>query len=250
MQVKPTKVLNEKQLESISSNINKEELNERLERLERQVFKKLSFEQTRNKKQVTRKKDYKTPIKEILSATSLQFLLSSIRTKRILIKIINSCFLIISVYITISLIVSNITQFLMYETTTSISTINEKKPEFPIVSFCSIGKLSYKFTLFRFNNINLTDEWLNYFEAFNDASYGKCYRFNSGTNITNHSVLIQKSKRSGYNDEFNLELKLDVNSFIVSIYNQSQKQLFLIEAFIFQLEVGIIFALKEFMIQN
>lgn len=45
MQVKPTKVLNEKQLESFSTN--KEELNERFERLERQVFKKLSFEQTR-----------------------------------------------------------------------------------------------------------------------------------------------------------------------------------------------------------
>jgi len=205
--------------------INKKELNERFERLERQVFVSVSFEQTRNKKQVTknRKKDYKTPIKEILSATSLQFLLSSIRTKRILIRIINSCFLIISSYVTISLIVSNITQFLMYETTTSISTINEKKPEFPIVSFCSIGKPTYKFNLFRFNNINLTDEWANYFEAFNDASYGKCFRFNSGTNITNHSVLIQTSKRSGYNDGFNLELKSDVNSFIVSIYNQSQK---------------------------
>jgi len=173
----------------------------------------------------TRKKDYKTPIKEILSDTSLQFLLSPIRTKRFLIKIINSIFLIISLFLSIYLVASNISDFLMYETTTSISNINEKEPEFPIVSFCPFLNSTYgNIRSFWFNGENLTTEWANYFEAFQDSSYsGKCYRFNSGINITNHSVLTKKSKRGGKNDGFSLEFNSDANSFLISIYNQTQK---------------------------
>ncbi len=40
------------------------------------------------------RKNFRTPIKEILLSTSLQFLLSPIRSKRLLIKIINISFLI------------------------------------------------------------------------------------------------------------------------------------------------------------
>jgi hypothetical protein len=215
--------------QSISNNFNKDDLHNRIERLERIVLNNKLRENKNNnfqeiKETRNRNKDYKTPIKEILSATSLQFLLSPIRSKRILIKIINTSFLIISLCLSIQLVVSNIIGFLMYETTTSITTINDWEPEFPIVSFCPLRNMKYlNFSSFWFNNENLTTEWENYFEAFNDTSYiGKCYRFNRGINVTNHSVPIQKSKRSGYNDGFYFEFKSDANSFIVSIYNQTQ----------------------------
>jgi len=79
----------------VSSNINKEDLHNRIERLERIVSNnKLEENKDKNFQEINetgnRNKDYKTPIKEILSETSLQFLLSPIRTKRILIKIINT----------------------------------------------------------------------------------------------------------------------------------------------------------------
>jgi hypothetical protein len=217
--------------QSISSNIKKDDLHNRIERLERIVLNNV-LEENKNKniqeikETRSRNKDYKTPIKEILSATSLQFLLSPIRTKRILIRIINTSFLVISLCLSIRLVVSNINDFLMYETTTSIAVINDWEPEFPIVSFCPVRNLTYEnnFTSFWFNNENLTTEWKNYFEAFQDSSYtGKCYRFNSGINMTSHSVSIKKTKRSGYNDGFYLEYKSDANSLTVSIYNQTQK---------------------------
>ena len=213
-----------------SSNINiQENLYKRIEKLERMVLERDKYFQEINQmnsnlEAKNRKKNYKTPIKEIISATSLQFLLSPIRSKRFLIKIINCCFLIISLWLSIYLVVLNIIEFLMYETTTSITTIIEKEPIFPIVSFCPLEKFyQHNFTLFRFNKIDLIDEWANYFEAFDDTSYtGKCYRFNSGINMTNHSVLIQKSKRSRYNDGFFLQFNTDANSFLVSVYNQTQ----------------------------
>jgi hypothetical protein len=171
-----------------------------------------------------RKKDYKTPIKEILAATSLQFLLSPIRSKRFLIKIINSSFLILSMCLTIYLLVTNITEYLMYETTTSITTIYENKPEFPVVSFCPMTNSDVNKIEIRFNDENLTSQWENYFEVFQDSTLRlKCYRFNSGFNMSNHSVLIKRSKISGHDNGFDLEFKSDATSFLVSIYNQSQK---------------------------
>jgi len=151
--------------QSISNNFNKDDLHNRIERLERIVLNnKLKENKNNNFQEIketrNRNKDYKTPIKEILSATSLQFLLSPIRTKRILIKIINTSFLIISLCLSIQLVVSNIIEFLMYETTTSITTINDWEPEFPIVSFCPLRNMTYlNFSSFWFNNENLTTEW-------------------------------------------------------------------------------------------
>jgi len=221
--------IDEIKIEPFSSNI-QESLYNRIEKLERMMLERDTYFQeikqmNSNLETKNRKKYLKTPIKEILSATSLQFLLSPIRSKRFLIKIINSCFLIISLWLSIYLVVINIIEFLMYETTTSISTIIENEPLFPIVSICPLGNLNqYNFTLFRFNKIDLINEWENNLEAFYDTSYynGKCYRFNSGINMTNHSVSIQKSKRSRYNDGLFLEFNTDANSFLVSIYNQTQ----------------------------
>ena len=133
--------------QSISSNIKKDDLHNRIERLERIVLNNVS-EENKNFQEIketrNRNKDFKTPIKEILSATSLQFLLSPIRSKRILIKMINSCFLVISLCLSIQLVVSNIIDFLMYETTTSIAAINDWEPEFPIISFCPVRNSTYE----------------------------------------------------------------------------------------------------------
>ena len=170
--------INEIQSKFSLKNINKEEMCIRIENLERIVLNYKFNKDINNheKIQINRNKDYKSHIKDVLSATSLQFLLSPIRTKRLLIKIINTCFLILSVCLTIYLVTKNITEYLMYETTTSIKIIHEKNPEFPIVSFCLIGNSKYvNISLFWFNGENLTSVWKNYFVAFEDSSYrSKC----------------------------------------------------------------------------
>jgi hypothetical protein len=220
MHSKQPKILIKNQSESSLSN---KELLTRIEKLERIVRILM------NSNLYTKNKDYKNPVKEILSATSLQFILSPIRSKRILIKIMNSCFLILSMCLTIYLVVLNITEFLMYETTTSITIINDKEPQFPIVAFCQFGNstlgnsLYGNITSFYLNDEELTTEWENYFEYFQDSSINrKCYRFNSGINMTNHSIPIKNSKRNGYIDGFYLKYESSLSLLFVSIYNQTQ----------------------------
>jgi len=220
MRSKQPKISIKNQSESSLSN---KELLTRIEKLERIVRILM------NSNLYAKNKDYKNPVKEILSATSLQFILSPIRSKRILIKIMNTCFLILSMCLTIYLVVLNITEFLMYETTTSITIINDKEPQFPIIAFCQSGKAKFgnslyeNITNFYLNDDELKTEWEDYFESFKDSSFnGKCYRFNSGINMTNHSIPIKKSKRSGYIDGFYLQYKSDINLLFVSIYNQTQ----------------------------
>ena len=188
MHAKPTIILNEIHTEFFSQNIIKENLLNKIEKLEIKFNKIeaclsnfLEINQINSKKETlngienlerneltnsnldtrNRKKDFKAPIKDILAATSLQFLLSPIRSKRFLIKIINSSFLILSMCLTISLLVSNITEYLMYETITSITSIHENKPEFPIVSICPMVDSYFNITLFNFNNENLTSKWVS-----------------------------------------------------------------------------------------
>jgi len=95
------------------------------------------MQQNKNKKSTSVKKDYKTPIKEILAASSLAYLLSPFRSKRLLIKIIWSLFILIFLSGSIYYVILNILDYLKYETTTSIQTIYEQEPEFPTISFCN-----------------------------------------------------------------------------------------------------------------
>ncbi len=89
-----------------------------------------------NKIKICLKKDYNTPIKDILSASSLAYLLSPFRSKRLLIKIIWSLFLLLFFLGSIYYVILNILDYLKYETTTSIQTIYEQESEFPTISIC------------------------------------------------------------------------------------------------------------------
>ncbi len=57
-------------------------------------------------------RQHKTLIEKIFSPTSLQFLLSPIRTKRKFIKILNSCFLNTSLIVSVLMVTQNITEYL------------------------------------------------------------------------------------------------------------------------------------------
>jgi hypothetical protein len=83
-------------------------------------------------------------------------------------------------------------------------------------------------------SIKILDFWFNNKEQFidkdlqvyNDSSYGKCYRFNSGKNNNNEIISIKKSKKSGLDDGFQLSFysntTLDYGRFIILIHNQTQ----------------------------
>jgi len=174
------------------------------------------------------KKDYKTPINEILSASSLAYLTSPFRSKRLLIKIIWSLFLLIFLFLSIYYVILNILDFLKYETTTSIQTIYEQQPEFPTVSFCSKFDRNFELNIlfFWFNNEDLIKEWKNHIEHFYESHYGNCYRFNSGLNWTNKSIEIKKSKRIGPDDGLGLifysNTSLDFGEIRIYIHNYTE----------------------------
>jgi hypothetical protein len=176
-------------------------------------------------------KEYLNSSKEILlSSTSLQFLVNPIRTKRLLIKLLNIFFILLYMIFSIYLVVSNIIDYLNFETVTSIKTIVEPYSEFPTVTICSndeVISLDPPKKIW-FNNEDLIlENWTNHFDFYNEEKkLGDCFRFNSGfTNITNNSKIpIKKSLRGG---EIN-GLWIDILSFKVSsIYISIQNHTFL-----------------------
>jgi len=174
------------------------------------------------------KKDYKKPINEILSASSLQFLLSPFRSKRLLIKLIWICFLISSIIASIYCVGLNIIDYLKYDITSTIEVVDEFQSEFPTISFCNNRTIYFdmKIIEFRFDLNNYANEWENHFEKYNDTTYGyPCYRFNSGKNLRNEQIPIKKLRKSGLVDGLRLSFSsslFDYDSVAIYIHNKSQ----------------------------
>jgi len=143
---------------------------------------------------------------EILSNSSLAFLLSPIRSKRILIKFIWIIFIFSFLIESINCVLLNILNYLSFDITTSIYEVNEHRSQFPTLSFCSneepIKIESIKLKKLRFNYQEINSDWKNHVEIYLDTTYGKCFRFNSGLNLTNQSIPIKYSKKSRLNDGF------------------------------------------------
>ncbi len=177
------------------------------------------------------KKDFKTPIEKILKDSSLQFLLRPIKSLHKLIKIMWIVFLIVFFFLTIYLCYKNIQSYLNYDVITSIYENVEKDPEFPTITFCNefIKYSGIKFIGVEFNLVDLTDTWKNHFEKYEDLSFGTCYRFNSGLNMSNQSIEIKRSKRkgrqSGFQLNFYFDSKRDYGEMIVFIHNHTQMPL-------------------------
>ena len=171
-------------------------------------------------------KNYKEPIKEILSSSSLAYLLSPIRSKRLLIKFIWIIFLILFLLASVYYCTQNIIDYLKYDTTTSIESINEQESEFPTISFCMKHDNIFEIEIkdIWFNNQNLIKEWQNHIESYQDLVYGQCYRFNSGLNMSNESTPIKRLKTSGLDDGLWLDIqsKSKSDSLVVFIHNYTQ----------------------------
>ncbi len=145
------------------------------------------------------KKDFKTPLTELVNSSSLQFLLNPIKSNHFLIKLVWFIFLIFSLICSFNYVYLNVRDYLNYDTITSIYQINEQESEFPTVSFCSPNEynLEIKLNSFWFNSNNLINEWQNHLESYNDTSQGKCFRFNSGLNMLNQTIPYKKLRVSG-----------------------------------------------------
>jgi len=167
------------------------------------------------------KKDYKTPMNEILSTSSLAFLLSPFRSKRFLIKITWSFFLLLFLFLSIYYVILNILDYLKYETTTSIQTIYEQEPEFPTISICN--RLNKDFEI-KILFHNYTENPKNIYRKGSIISSG-----------TNNFFLIKRTLDQKLESPYNECLK-DINQFafdktIIDYLNKSNRKYSQVECF-------------------
>jgi len=184
-------------------------------------------------------KNYKKEINEILFSSLLAYLLSPIiksnNHQLLIIKIIWFIFIFIFLFASIYYLILNALNYLSYDTITSISTINEDKSQFPVISICNTMREindtslvnNLKLVRFDFNSDNLLNEYKSHLELYTDSSYGTCYRFNSGKNMLNQTIPVKFSKSNGYDDGFIFSFYFntisDYGSLRVYIHNETFK---------------------------
>ncbi len=184
-------------------------------------------------------KNYKKEINEILFSSLLAYLLSPIiksnNHQLLIIKIIWFIFVFIFLFASIYYLILNALNYLSYDTITSISTINEDKSQFPVISICNTMREindtslvnNLKLVRFDFNSDNLLNEYKSHLELYTDSSYGTCYRFNSGKNMLNQTIPVKFSKSNGYDDGFIFSFYFntisDYGSLRVYIHNETFK---------------------------
>jgi len=112
--------------------------------------------------------------------------------------------------------------YLRFKTVSKIEVITEKQVPFPAISICAYPNFNNSFnktnSYTRFNDILETD--FNKYEEFYDVILGKCFRYNSGKNIYNHSYEIHKSTIKGikYGYRVNMFIQIPNEYDFVEIY--------------------------------
>ena len=116
------------------------------------------------------------------------------------IKLVWIIFLVVSLLLSFYFVKKNIEDFFNYETISSIQTFTEDKSQFPTIAICNydLRNMQIKPIVVWFNSKPLITECGNHFESYQDLAYGRCYRFNSGRNMTNHSIPIKYSTFGGF----------------------------------------------------
>jgi len=169
----------------------------------------------------------KRKILELVETSTAYGLPNISRSKRLFNKFFWVTFLVLSVTLSSYYIFSDLVDFYNYELVTTVKTDYDQPTQFPTVSFCSkysndefnplikdSKKLNYN------SDVDVTENPENHHEQFMTPYYGKCYRFNSGRNMTNHSIPIKNSYSGGPYDSYWLSIN-ETESLVVWIHNKS-----------------------------
>jgi hypothetical protein len=173
----------------------------------------------------------KLRILEMIEVSSFHGIPNIFRTKRLFNIIIWIFCFVISATACLFFIIQSIISYFSYSHTTSIEIIYEKPLQFPAVSFCSLSSafnstnhsLSYLLIECQFDgNTKCFDRPNDTFTWFTDPMYGKCYRFNSGTNMNkNKSIDLFNNSLTGRISSFQLALK-EKTGLLVYVHNQTR----------------------------
>ena len=154
----------------------------------------------------------KETVKELCSVSNLYGIPNLVRSKRFDQKILWITFIIGSTIASYFLIKIALFEYLEYKVVTVTESIYEQPTEFPTVSICGYRSTDFtnktpkdfiKDCYFGYDYAcNKSPN--NFFEKFTSGEYGQCFRFNSGKNLTNHSVTILESIIGGIDDSLSI----------------------------------------------
>jgi len=157
-----------------------------------------------------------------------------LRSKRLFNKVFWLCFLLLGSAVTSFYIYESVNEYLSFEVVTVIRTEYEQPADFPVVTFCSetngiihgppidmsnLSKIILPKSKFGYDD-SIGSNPYNHFESFISQDYGQCYRFNSGKNMSNHSIEIKKSTIGGRDDSLELYFG-ENNGLVIFIHNKT-----------------------------
>lgn len=137
-----------------------------------------------------------------------------IRSKRCYQKLLWIFFILLSAIFSFLIVYEAILNYSDFKVITLVESIYKSPLEFPVVSICSYsgdhfkGKnLSsiFKKCSFAYDTSCGTNHD-NFFEKFIGNNGYECYRFNSGKNLSNHSVPVVNSTIGGVDDSFSIQI--------------------------------------------
>ena len=112
------------------------------------------------------------------------------------------------------LIVNSILDYLQYDHATQIKKVFEQPTQYFTIQFCSFDAKSFNNKSlsqllvkceFNYDTTCLTNPG-PFFESYIDPTYNQCYRFNSGKNLSGHSIPILSSSIGGKDDSFSMQI--------------------------------------------
>lgn len=170
----------------------------------------------------------KSKIQELLLRSSAHGLPRLIQTKSILIKLIWILVLVNSSVWGSIYVIRAVIDFTRFETSTTISVINENQAEFPSFTLCSSPKFKLQLNqtiisaYFDLKKLDVNKHFLTY----NDSAYSQCFRFNSGRNDQGGNEEILKSTKSGLKYGLAIDLNFvpednDITDILIYFHNKS-----------------------------
>ena len=140
----------------------------------------------------------KNNLSEILAESTAYGLPKIFKSKRLFLKLFWLVFFILGSIASIYFTIQSANNYLKYEVIPQISKISQDPMPFPTITFCppiptlfenkSINDL-FKFDIYDWKTYTNLD---NYLERISTLEYGDCFHFNSGRNMSGHSIPFLK----------------------------------------------------------
>jgi hypothetical protein len=169
-------------------------------------------------------KQIKRNLAELLSNSTAYGVPKIFKSKRVFFRIFWLAFFLIGFTVSVYFIYDAINNYLEYEVITKIESKYEQPMPFPTISFCPQNEQGFESISLKqlvkqcWHNLDRDCEKNpeNYFEMYRTFR-GVCYRFNSGKNVSGHSVPILNSIIGGRDDSIKLRINSN-NSLHVSVH--------------------------------